>query len=218
MRPTATFCAIATRSGRRSSGPRAGVNAIVDGEFSTRGESAACDRAAASGVATGVRSGHQAHHVDGRHLRHAGRGVTTIAEALELELTDRAPCAVGSRAGATREAYDAYFRGRLLLLTESLDEANLAIEWFKKARRRSHLRKAYAGLADAYARIGFTWAPEADYYDEGEEMCDRALALEPNQLPEGRYFRGGCSGRRTAVSITPRRCVSSWRRPRHSPV
>ena len=48
----------------------------------------------------------------------------------------------------------------------------------------------WAGLADAYARIAFTFLPEGDWYARAWAACERALALDP-ELPEARYVRGG---------------------------
>ena len=131
-----------------------------------------------------------------------------IVDALEIELTRPAPDSSSQPAlvpnspvlrmkfAPPREwvqngrANEAYFRGRLHLFTETLEEANRAIDWFKKAVEIDPLfAKAYAGLADAYARIAFTWVPDADWYERAEQMCIRALLLDPN-LAEGHYLRG----------------------------
>jgi serine/threonine-protein kinase len=113
-----------------------------------------------------------------------------IAQALAVELSRREPEPLGSKAPAQGDANEAYFRGRMHLLTETLEDANRAVEWFKEALEIDpSFAKAYAGLADVYARIAFTWAPDAGWYPRAEEMCERALALDPN-LAEGRYLRG----------------------------
>jgi serine/threonine-protein kinase len=113
-----------------------------------------------------------------------------IVEALQVELTRSEKESLAKAAPVQADAYEHYLRGRLLLLTESLTEVNQAVEWFKKALEIDpSFARAYAGLADAYARIAFTWVPDADWYERAEEMCDRALAIDP-QLPEGRYLRG----------------------------
>jgi len=113
-----------------------------------------------------------------------------IAEALQVELTRSEKESLAKAGPVQGDAYEHYLRGRLLLLTESLNEVNQAVEWFKKAIEIDpSFASAYAGLADAYARIAFTWVPDADWYERAEEMCDRALQIDP-QLPEGRYLRG----------------------------
>ena len=113
-----------------------------------------------------------------------------IVEALELELTHSEKESLARAAPVQGDAYEHYSRGRVLLLTESLAEVNEAVEWFKKALEVDpSFAKAYAGLADAYARIAFTWVPDAEWYQRAEEMCDRALSLDP-RLPDGRYLRG----------------------------
>ena len=113
-----------------------------------------------------------------------------IVEALEVELTRSEEESLGRAATIHGMAYENYFRGRVLLLTETLAEVNEAVEWFKKALEIDpSLAKAYAGLADAYARIAHTWDPDGEWYESAEEMCNRALAIDP-QLPEGRYLHG----------------------------
>jgi serine/threonine-protein kinase len=113
-----------------------------------------------------------------------------IVEALQVELTRSEEASLAKASPVQGDVYEHYLRGRLLLLTESLAEVNQAVEWFKKALEIDpSFARAYAGLADAYARIAFTWVPDADWYERAEEMCDRALAID-SQLPEGRYLRG----------------------------
>jgi serine/threonine-protein kinase len=113
-----------------------------------------------------------------------------IVEALQVELTRSEEQSLARAAPVQGDAYEHYLHGRLLLLTESLMEVNQAVERFKKALEIDpSFARAYAGLADAYARIAFTWVPDADWYERSQEMCDRALAIDP-RLPEGRYLRG----------------------------
>jgi tetratricopeptide (TPR) repeat protein len=113
-----------------------------------------------------------------------------IAAALEVNLT-RAAGAPRARAATIQgDAFELFARGRSHLLTQSLEDANRAVECFQKALELDpSFARAYAGLADAYARIAFTWIPEGEWYDRAEAMCTRALALDP-QLAEGRYLRG----------------------------
>ena len=113
----------------------------------------------------------------------------SIVEALQLELTRSEADSLARATPVQGDAYEAYFRGRLLL-GDTIEEINTAIEWFKKALEIDpSFARAYAGLADAYSRIAFAWLPDAEWYARAEEMCNRALSLDP-QLAEGRYLRG----------------------------
>jgi serine/threonine protein kinase/tetratricopeptide (TPR) repeat protein len=113
-----------------------------------------------------------------------------IATALELELTagDEARMARVPRASA--EAYDLYLKGKLHVFTERLEELNIAIDFFEQACRADpKFALAWAGLAEGYLRLAFSFDPEANWYERAKEICDQALELDP-QLPEGRYLRG----------------------------
>lgn len=113
-----------------------------------------------------------------------------IATALALELTagDEARMARVPRASAV--AYDLYLKGKLHIFTERLEELNTAIDFFEQACRADpQFALAWAGLAEGYLRLAFTFDPEANWYERAKEICDKALELDP-QLPEGRYLRG----------------------------
>jgi serine/threonine protein kinase/Tfp pilus assembly protein PilF len=111
-----------------------------------------------------------------------------IVEALQLELSPADAQRFANRVQVTGDVLDLYLKGRVTLLSESLIGANTAIELFEKAREidpRNPL--PWLGLADAYIRLGFTYDPEAGWYERAKEMCDRALRLDP-RIPEGRYI------------------------------
>jgi Tol biopolymer transport system component/TolB-like protein/tetratricopeptide (TPR) repeat protein len=114
-----------------------------------------------------------------------------IAEALEPTLTpaDRRWIAGPRPGGPDADAYERYLRGRVLLFGERLADFVQAVDWFEQARTlEPGFALAWAGLADAYSRIAFTYQPEGDWYARAVAACDKALELEPS-LPEGCYVR-----------------------------
>ena len=115
-----------------------------------------------------------------------------IARALEIELTptDERRLAEGARApGPSAATYELYMRGKRYLFGESLSGFVSALDWFEKAREADpRFALAWAGLADAYARLAFQYQPEGDWYARAKAMCEKALALDP-RLPEARYVR-----------------------------
>jgi eukaryotic-like serine/threonine-protein kinase len=116
----------------------------------------------------------------------------SIAHALAVELTPADESLLKSRAQAPRpttEVYEWYLKGKLHLFRETLSDFVAAVDWFDKAREADPgFALAWAGLADAYARIGFSFHPEGDWYVRAQTMCEKALALDPG-LPEARYVR-----------------------------
>jgi serine/threonine-protein kinase len=111
-----------------------------------------------------------------------------IAQALQVELSP-GPAERRAPRPPSAAAYDLYLRGKLALWRESLSDFLTAVDCFEKAREVDPgFALAWAGLADAYVRIGFEAQPEGDWYARAQSMCDRALALEPD-LPEARYVR-----------------------------
>ena len=115
-----------------------------------------------------------------------------IAEALHVELgagDERRLAEAGRRAPAS-PAHEHYLRGRLSLFRGRLAGVNAAIDAFEQAREADPgFAPAWAGLADAYARLAFEHAPEGDWYERSQAMCARALELDA-ALPEGRYLKG----------------------------
>jgi eukaryotic-like serine/threonine-protein kinase len=113
-----------------------------------------------------------------------------IVEALEVQLTERDQERLERAGRAGSPARSHYMRGRVLMLRETIESCNAAVEAFEEALHVDpSFAPAYAGLASAYLRIAFTFFPEGDYHARAVEMCERALALDP-QLPEALFVRG----------------------------
>lgn len=113
-----------------------------------------------------------------------------IARALEIELAPPAERRRRPR-GPAGEVYELVLKGRIHLLHESLEECLAAMDCFDQACAADPgSALGWAGLADAYSRIAFTFLPEGDWYARAWAACEQALALEP-ELPEALYVRGG---------------------------
>jgi TolB-like protein/Flp pilus assembly protein TadD len=113
-----------------------------------------------------------------------------IARALEIELGDPGGGSRSPARPASGRAYEAFLGGKAHLLHEGLSEYVAAIDSFERSRDADpSFAPAWAGLADAYARIAFNFQPEGDWYPRAASAVERALALDPD-LPEARYVRG----------------------------
>ena len=113
-----------------------------------------------------------------------------IAEALEVELTASDERRLSRAVQPVAGAYALYLKGRIHLLDETRDQVNAAIDAFERAREIDPSSALpVLGLADAYARMAFTFDPDGGWYERAVAMSERALAIEPD-LPEGRYTRG----------------------------
>ena len=112
-----------------------------------------------------------------------------IAEALQIQLTPADERRLAQGAQPAAGAHELFLTGRIHMLLESLSDVNVAIDAFERAHAIDPgSALPLAGLADAYARMAFTFEPEGDWYERAVAMCDRALAIDP-ELPEGRYLR-----------------------------
>ncbi|MEO8431167.1 MAG: protein kinase [Acidobacteriota bacterium] len=113
-----------------------------------------------------------------------------IAEALKVELTPGDERRLARGVQPAPGAYELVLKGRVHLLLNTLPDLNAAIEAYEEAAAIDPgSALPLIGLADAYARMAFTFEPEADWYERAVAMCERALAIDPD-LPEGRYLRG----------------------------
>ena len=113
-----------------------------------------------------------------------------IVEALQLELTPGDERRIGNRVHARGDVLDLLLKGRMILLRESVEDVNTAIDFFEQAREidtRNPL--PLLALADAYARLAFTFDPDGGWYERAREMSDRALAIDP-AVPEVHYIQG----------------------------
>jgi eukaryotic-like serine/threonine-protein kinase len=113
-----------------------------------------------------------------------------IARALEVRLTAADERRLGLRSPAPGgQAYEQYLKGKTHFLRETLEEFIAAVDCFEKARELDPgFAEAWAGLAEAYARISFNFQPQGDWYARARSACEKALSLRPG-LPEGRYVR-----------------------------
>ena len=113
-----------------------------------------------------------------------------IAEALEVELTASDERRLGRAVQPAAGAYALYMKGRIYLLHEGRAQVDAAIDSFEQARQIDPSSALpFIGLADAYARMAFTYDPDGGWYERAIEMSEKALQIDP-QLPEGRYIRG----------------------------
>src|SRR5207247_100785 len=113
-----------------------------------------------------------------------------IAEALEVELTDRDQSRLGRGVRRGGAAAEHYLEGRVHLLRQTVKDVNAAVECFERACAADpDFSLAWAGLADAHLHMAFSFDPDGGWYRRAEDEAAKALALDPN-LPEARYVRG----------------------------
>jgi TolB-like protein/tetratricopeptide (TPR) repeat protein len=113
-----------------------------------------------------------------------------VVRALDVTITaaDQRRLERGPRGQA--EAREHYLRGRVHMTSESIESMDAAIDEFEKAIAIDpSYAEAYVGLATALSRMAFSFKPDSDFHARAEEMCARALAIDP-MLPEARFLRG----------------------------
>jgi tetratricopeptide (TPR) repeat protein len=79
-------------------------------------------------------------------------------------------------------AYDAYLKGRFYWQRRTRDGLQAAAEHFERAVKLApDYARAWAGLADAYAVLGFyDYLAPAEAFPKAQDSAHRALALDPN--------------------------------------
>ena len=104
-----------------------------------------------------------------------------IVAALRLKLASGSDSALFKRQTADPVAYDLYQRGRYIWWHRTNREGNLeAVNYFEQAVARDPgYARAYAGLADAHARLAVFGYERADEeFAKAKEAAQRALALD----------------------------------------
>ena len=173
-----------------SAGRELGVETIVDGSFLRAGGRLRVTLQlvrAADGVSTwGTKVEGDEEDLFALHDEVARQ----VAAALLPGTSSVAPVPRAAAAAPAGDAYDLYLHGRARLVRESLSDYVAAINCFERARDADpSFALGWAGLADAYARMGFNFQPEGDWNSRARAACEQALQLAPG-LPEGLYARG----------------------------
>jgi eukaryotic-like serine/threonine-protein kinase len=177
-------------SGPQEAGRELEVDAVVDGSFQRAGS-----RLRVTVQLIDTRDGHPlwAKKIDASLddvFRMQDEVSRSVAEALRVELTPAESGRLGKGPATSGEAYDLYMKGKVRLFRDTLEDTVAAVDFFEKARAADPgFALAWAGLADAYARIAYEYQPEGDWHVRARAMSDKALELDPG-LPEGHYVRG----------------------------
>ena len=91
---------------------------------------------------------------------------------------------------AAASANEWLMKGKLALSLDTIEKMKEAIDAFTNATNTDpDFAPAWAGLADAYARLAFSWDPSGDWHRKATEASQRALALDAH-LPEAHYVLG----------------------------
>jgi len=108
-----------------------------------------------------------------------------IAESLSVDIAP-APRAPQPRASAN----EWFMKGKLALCQDTIEKMKEAIDAFTMAVTSDPaFAPAWAGLADAYARLAFNWDPGGDWYQKAVDASERALTLDAN-LADAHYVLG----------------------------
>jgi len=189
VRPTSTILRYSAERPDPSEAARAlGVDAVVDGSYQRTESRLRVTVQLVSSEGEALWAGRVDTSVEDI-LRVQDEVARAITAALEVEMSADPARHSGHAELVAGRAYEHYLRGRSHFLRETLDDCIAAADWFEKARETDPgFALAWAGLADAYARMGFDFQPEGNWYARARAMCDRALTLDPD-LPEGHYAR-----------------------------
>ncbi|HEX8071824.1 MAG TPA: winged helix-turn-helix domain-containing protein [Pyrinomonadaceae bacterium] len=108
-----------------------------------------------------------------------------VAQVLAPQLTGEAKSNLVKRYTNNTEAYEAYVRGLYFWNKRTPDGLSRGIEYFSTAIKLDpNYALAHAGLADAYALVGFynyeQIASLQETYEKGRAAALRALALDPS--------------------------------------
>ena len=107
-----------------------------------------------------------------------------IAESLSIDLKQ------SPKVQPHATANEWQMKGKLALAQDTIEKMKEAIDAFTHATASDPgFAPAWAGLADAYARLAFNWDPGGDWYRKAVEASERALALDPN-LADAHYVLG----------------------------
>jgi TolB-like protein/DNA-binding winged helix-turn-helix (wHTH) protein/Tfp pilus assembly protein PilF len=106
----------------------------------------------------------------------------SIANALTGRVLSPARETVAEVAIADPRAYDLYLKGRFYWHRRTHDGLHTAVEHFEQAVQRApEYARAWAGLADAYAVLGFyDYLAPAEAFPKAQQAARRTLALDAN--------------------------------------
>ncbi len=116
----------------------------------------------------------------------------SVADSLELRLTDSATQRLAARREGTPQAYQVYLLARYHQQELTRESNNRAIELYKQALALDdHFALAYAGLAHAYVNQSYlNGLSVKEAASQAEPLLAAGLRLNPN-LPELYTIRGG---------------------------
>ena len=104
----------------------------------------------------------------------------SIAQAMQLALTDKEKRDIDRAPTANVQAYDYYLRGRQYFHQHRRKSLNFAKQMFAKAIAIDpYYARAYAGVADCCSYLYEWWEPTEANYKEADAASHRALELDP---------------------------------------